>query len=50
MIQVFDMDLALPPGIPTYESAASNWTRPDNIWRSNNPANLIISCDTKPSL
>ena len=50
MIQVLNMDLALPPGIPTYESAAGNWTRPNNIWRSNNPANLIISCDTKPSL
>ena len=41
MIQVFNMDLALPPGIPTYKSAAGNCTRPDNIWRSNNPANLM---------
>ena len=49
-IQEFNMILALPLGIPTYESAAGNWARPNNMWRSNNPTNLIISCDTKPSM
>ena len=44
------MILALSPRIPTYKSVASNWMRPDNMWRSNNPTNLIISCNTKPSM
>jgi hypothetical protein len=45
-----DMDLALPMGIPTLETAAHNWTRPDNVWISHQALNLIISCDTDPSL
>ena len=50
VIQEFDMEQVLPLGVPTYESAAGNWTRPDNVWQSNNPLNLVISCNTKPSL
>ena len=42
--------MALPSGIPTLETALGNWTRPDNVWRSNNPSNPIISCNTKPSI
>ena len=38
--------LTLPLGIPTYKMAQGNWTRPDNIWRSNNPTDPIITCDT----
>ena len=50
IIQIYDMDLALPQGIPTYKSVVGNWMRPDNVWKSNNPLNLIISCDIKPSM
>ena len=42
--------MALPSGIPTLETALGNWTRPDNVWHSNNPSNPIISCNTKPSI
>lgn len=42
--------MALPSGIPTLETVLGNWTRPDNIWHSNNPLNPIISCNTKPSI
>ena len=50
IIQEFDMVLALPPGIPTYKMVTGNWTRPDNIWHSNNPSNPIITCNIKPSI
>jgi hypothetical protein len=44
------MDLALLAGIPTFETVAHNWTRPDNVWISHQALNLITSCDTDPSL
>jgi len=50
LLQDFDMDLVLPPGIPTYEMAAHNWTRPDNVWRSHHDINPIISCNTEPHI
>lgn len=50
LINDYDMVLTLPPGIPTYETAAGNWTRPDNVWRSNNPEDPIISCNVDPSI
>ena len=37
------MDLVLPPGTPTYEMAAHNWTWPDNAWITHKALNLIIS-------
>ena len=45
-----DMLLALPKGIPTYQSAAGNWTRPDNIWRCNTPDDPIMRCDVVPAI
>ena len=39
-----------PPGIPTYETANGNWTKPDNVWCSSNLIDPIISFDIKPSL
>ena len=27
-----EMLLALPKGIPTFQSTTGNWTRPDNMW------------------
>ena len=50
IIQEYDMVLALPSGIPTYEMVLRNWTRPNNIWHSNNPSNPIIICNVKPSI
>jgi len=50
LLQDFDMDLVLPPGIPTYETAAHNWTRPDNVWCSHHDINPIISCNTEPRI
>jgi len=44
------MELILPPGTPTYETSTHNWTRPDNVWLSHHSLNLVISCDTNPSL
>ena len=32
-----DMILALPKGIPTFQTCTGNWTRPNNVWRSNSP-------------
>jgi hypothetical protein len=43
------MDLALPPNIPTLETSAGNWTRPDNVWCSHSTVNPIITCDVNPS-
>jgi ribonuclease HI len=50
LIRDYDMSLALPPGIPTYESATHSWTRPDNVWLSHQALNLLISCNTDPSI
>ena len=41
-----DMTLALPKGIPTFQTCAGNWTRPDGVWRNHTPNNPIIRCDT----
>ena len=45
-----EMLLALPKGIPTFQSAAGNWTRPDNVWRSNTPDDPILRCDVVPAI
>ena len=45
-----NMIQALPPEIPTYEMAMSNWTHPDNIWCNNNPNDLIMICDINSSI
>ena len=41
-----DMLLTLPKGIPTLHTSAGNWTRPDNVWRTNTMDNPILRCDT----
>jgi hypothetical protein len=43
-----DMILALPKGLPTYKTTTGNWTRPDNIWRTNTADDPIICCDVLP--
>jgi ribonuclease HI len=45
-----DMLLSLPKGIPTFQASTGNWTRPDNVWRSNTPDNLFVRCDTVPAI
>ena len=37
-----DMVLSLPKGIPTLQTPNGNWTRPDNVWCSNTPDNLLV--------
>ena len=44
------MFLALPKGIPTYQTATGNWTRLDNVWRSNTPDDPILRCDVVPAI
>ena len=44
------MLLALPKGIPTLQTPAGNWTRPDNVWRSHSPEDPIQCCDTVPAI
>ena len=48
LIHIYNMELILPPGTPTYETVTSNWTRPDNVWLSSHALNLTISCNTNP--
>lgn len=50
MIETYDMDLALPPGLPTLQMTAGNWTRPDNVWCTHSETSPIISCEVVPSL
>jgi hypothetical protein len=45
-----EMLLALPKGIPTYQTAAGNWTRPDNVWRSSSPDDPISRCEVVPAM
>ena len=47
LITEHNMQIPLPPGIQTYETTTSNWTRPDNMWCKDNP---ITICDVDPSL
>ena len=32
LLYKYDMVLALPKGIPTLQTSAGNWTRPDDMW------------------
>ncbi|GLB41456.1 putative encoded by [Lyophyllum shimeji] len=46
----YDMELALPPGLPTLQTSRGNWTRPDNVWCAHCDLDPIIQCDVVPSL
>lgn len=50
LIREYDMTMALPLGIPTFETVTGNWTRPDNVWRSNNPDNPITICNVSAEI
>ena len=39
-----EMLLALPKCVPSYQTAAGNWTRPDNVWHSSLPDDPISRC------
>ena len=45
-----EMLLALPKGIPTFQSAAGSWIRPDNVWCCNTPDDPIAWCDIIPAI
>ncbi|KIJ06408.1 hypothetical protein PAXINDRAFT_24238, partial [Paxillus involutus ATCC 200175] len=45
------MVMALPKNMPTLEALATrNWTRPDNVFCSDNTTESIVSCHTEPAL
>jgi hypothetical protein len=50
LLHNFDMDLVLPPGIPTLETVTGNWTRPDNVWLTHSNTSSIITCNVNTHL
>jgi exonuclease III len=47
----YDMGMALPRGYPTLEARRTkNWTRPDNIFISDETMDLITRCEAVPRL
>ena len=47
----FDLRMALPPNIPTLQALSTgNWTRPDNVWCTNQTADIFTQCNTDPGL
>ena len=50
LVMEYNMILTLPPNIPTYETATSNWTCPNNMWCNNNPDDPITICNVDPSI
>lgn len=50
LIAIHGMKMALPKGIPTLEHARTkNWTRPDNVFVSENLLDLVMKCDVNPA-
>ena len=50
LLYKYDMALALPKGIPTLQTSAGNWTRPDGVWRNSTSADPVLRCDTVPAI
>ena len=49
MIADHNMTMSLPQGIPMLQAMATgNWTRPDNVFCTENTIEHIVSCDTSP--
>lgn len=44
------MTMALPPDLLTLQTTTGNWTRPDNVWRTDHSGDLITSCNVHPEL
>ena len=45
-----DMIMALPKGLPTFQTCAGRWTRPDNVWHTNAQADPIQCCEVLPNI
>lgn len=50
LLSLHGMQQVLPPGIPTLQTVADRWTRPDNVWRSDSGADLVVFCDVVAAL
>ena len=50
LLYMFDMTMALPKGLPTYQTVANNWTRPDNVWCINHQDDLINRCNVMAAI
>jgi ribonuclease HI len=53
LVTEHDMVMALPKDIPTLEvqnGISMNWTRPDNVWRSDSPTDHTIKCNVDASI
>lgn len=49
LLSSFDLTMLLPAGIPTLEaSRTKNYTRPDNVFGSEELVNTVVRCDTDP--
>ena len=47
----FHLMMTLPKGLPTLQAMCTkNWTRVDNVFMSEDLAELMICCDTAPGL
>lgn len=50
LLEEHDMVMALPKGVPTLQLLNSkNWTRPDNVFCTEQTLDLFIRCETDPS-
>ena len=45
-----NMLLALPKGIPTFQTSTGRWTHLDNIWHTNMQVDPIQRCDVIPNI
>ena len=50
LLYKYDIVLALPKGIPTLQTSAGNWTRPDSMWRNSTSADPVLRCNTVPAI
>lgn len=51
MVAEHNMIMALPKDLPTLEAMnTKNWTRPDNVWASENLEERLVTCTTEPRL
>jgi len=51
LIEDYNMVMVLPKNIPTLQSLATkNWTHTDNVFTPANMEELVVVCDTDPSL
>ena len=46
----YNMVLALPKGILTYQMCTGNWTQPNGVWKTSPTNDPIIHCDILPAI